>query len=134
MDLDISLQIPNINTVDYNPVVLVSPATVPKFAVNTYVSITPDTSQRGYMCNRIQGRVSGFNLSPDGETFIYDIKKIIDGYIRRGVREDELEYSRGYSANDSCEIIAEPRNGGENSRRQLNGARQFSIYVNMAIC
>ena len=54
--------------------------------------------------------------------FIYDIQKIIDGYIRRGVREDELEYSLGYSANDSCEIIAEPRNGGENTRRQLKRA------------
>jgi hypothetical protein len=63
-----------------------SPAVVPKFAVNTFVSITPNTSQRGYMCNRIQGSVSAINLSADGSTFIYDIHKIIEGYIRKGVR------------------------------------------------
>ena len=83
LDSKLSLQIPNINTVAHSPVVLVSPATVPKFAVNTYVSISPDTSQRGYKCNRIQGRVSAINLSPDGSTFIYDIHKIVDGYILR---------------------------------------------------
>jgi len=57
LDLELSLQIPNINTVAHSPVVIVSPATVPKFPLNTYVSITPDTSQRGYNCNRIQGIV-----------------------------------------------------------------------------
>jgi hypothetical protein len=75
---EISPQIPT-----YNQIVSLSPPVVPKFAINAHVSITPDTSQRGYLCNRIQGRVSGFNLSPDGSSFIYDIQKIIDGYILR---------------------------------------------------
>ena len=61
LDLELSLQIPNINTVAHSPVVLVSPANVPKFPLNTYVSITPDTSQRGYKCNRIQGIVCALN-------------------------------------------------------------------------
>jgi len=110
------------------------PPAVPKYVVKCYVSITPDTSQRGYMCSRIQGRVLSVKRSPDGSSFIYDIQKIIDGYIRWGVREDELEYSLGYSANDSCGIIARARDVGENKCQELNGTRQFSIYVNMAIC
>ena len=36
-------------------------AAVPKFALNTYVSIIPDTSLRGYLCNKIQGIVCALN-------------------------------------------------------------------------
>jgi hypothetical protein len=36
-------------------------AAVPKFALNTYVSIIPDTSLRGYLCNEIQGIVCALN-------------------------------------------------------------------------
>ena len=36
-------------------------AAVPKFALNTYVSIIPDTSLRAYLCNKIQGIVCALN-------------------------------------------------------------------------
>ena len=36
-------------------------AAVPKFALNTYVSIISDTSLRGYLCNKIQGIVCVLN-------------------------------------------------------------------------
>ena len=71
------------------------------------------------MCNRIQGRVSAINISPDGITFTYDIYKTMEGRVRRGVQEAALEYSLGFSANDSCEVIAGPRDGGENARLQF---------------
>ena len=91
----------------------------PLFSINSHVSITPDTSQRGYMGNRIQGRVSAINTSQDGITFSYDIYKTMEGRVRRGVQEAALEYSLGFSANDSCEVIAGPRDGGENARLQF---------------
>ena len=54
-------QTPQVNLMASSPIEQTSPATLPKFAVNTYVSITPDTSQRGYKCNRIQGIVCALN-------------------------------------------------------------------------
>jgi len=78
-----TIHIPQLITLPLSPVIQTTPVTSPLFPIGTYISITPDTSQRGYLCNRIQGRVSGFNLSPDGSSFIYDIQKIIDGYILR---------------------------------------------------
>ena len=87
-----TIHIPQLITLPLSPVIQATPVTSPLFPIGTYVSITPDTSQRGYKCSRIQGRVSGFNLSPDGSNFIHDIHKIIEGYISRGVREDLSNY------------------------------------------
>ena len=88
------------------------------FAVGSHVSIVSDTSQRGYKCNRVFGKVTAVNSSADG-TNLYDVHKIIDGYTRIGVQESQLEYLNGYSLNDWDHLVLEPRQGSENSRLQL---------------
>ena len=64
------------------------------------------------------------------------LKKIIEGYSTRRVREDELEYSLGYSANDRYGIIAWSRDVWENTYQVLNSARHenVAIYVILAKC
>jgi len=39
----------------------ISRAAIPLFAIGDLISIIPDTSQRGYKCNRIQGIVCALN-------------------------------------------------------------------------
>jgi len=54
-------------------------AAVPKFALNTYVSIIPDTSLRGYLCNKIIGKIISVNRSEDG-IYLYDVHKVVNGF------------------------------------------------------
>ena len=54
-------QVPQLIVLPVTPTAQTPPATVPKFAVNTYVSIIPDTSLRAYLCNKIQGIVCALN-------------------------------------------------------------------------
>jgi hypothetical protein len=62
-----TIHIPQLITLPSSPVIQSTPVTGPLFSIGTYVSIIPDTSQRGYKCNRIQGRISGINLSPEDQ-------------------------------------------------------------------
>ena len=112
LDSEISLQIPTTNTVAPKPYIPVSSAAAAKFAVNTYISIIPDTSQRGYKSNRVYGRITAVNRSADG-TYLYDVYKVIDRYVRLGVQESELEYVKGYSSNDWDGVDLGIRDGGK---------------------
>jgi len=60
-DRELTNQVPQLIVLPVTTTAQTPPATVPKFAVNTYVSIIPDTSLRAYLCNKIQGIVCALN-------------------------------------------------------------------------
>jgi hypothetical protein len=105
-------------------------STVALYEIGTMVSILSDTSERGYKCIKINGKITAVYRSDEG-THLYDVHKIIDGRTRKAVQENELEYLKGYSANDYNDIHLEPRDTGENIRQQLKRKSEEIIEIFM---